>query len=50
MPRIIHAAAALALIAVAVVCLAGLAVPQVAADDTAAAKPCEAILCMFAVS
>lgn len=50
MSRIAHAAAALALIALAAACLAGLAAPQAAAEGATLAKPCQAILCMFAIS
>ncbi len=54
MARIAHAAAALALIALAAACLIGLAapVPGAAADGgpAGALAPCQTILCMFAVS
>ena len=54
MTRIAHAAAALALIALAAACLIGLAGPAtgLAADDgVASARPaCQTVLCMFAVS
>ncbi len=54
MARIAHAAAALALIALAAACLIGLTAPGqgVAADGSAAqARPaCQAVLCMFAIS
>ena len=50
MSRIAHAAAALALIALAAACLAGFAAPSIAADGAAQGKPCQAILCMFAIS
>ncbi len=54
MARIVHAAAALALIALAAACLLAMAVPVqgVAADGSSAqARPgCQTVLCMFAVS
>jgi|GEM_PF-3691088 len=54
MGRIAHAAAALALVALAAACLIGLATPTggIAAETASgAAKPaCQTVLCMFAVN
>lgn len=51
MARLIHGAAAVALIALAAACLAGLAMAQPDPAQALTVKPaCQSILCMFAIS